>query len=130
MSMNTVCLTGRTTTDIEVKVSQNGTHFCNFQLAVDNGFGDKKETYFLPISAFGKTADSLAQFVKKGSTIGVTGMLTSSQYTTQQGEKRTQIKVVASHISFENLKRTDGTEAQNAFDEPVVSEITNADLPF
>lgn len=139
MSINSVNLTGRTTADIEVKVSQNGTHHCSFSLAVENGFGDKKQTYFLPITAFGKTADNIAQFVKKGSKLGITGTLTSSSYTDSQGAKRSKIQVVASNVSFEELKKADvkpqvqadqGNDYSTFQEQAGQLETSDDDLPF
>lgn len=131
MALNNVVLTGRTCSDIEVKVSNSGTHYCQFSLAVDDGFGEKKTTDFFNISAFGKIADNLAAYVKKGSIIGIKGALKTSSYTNKEGKKISTVTVRANEVSFESLKR-DKKETPVA--EPVMQETASptvtAGMPF
>ena len=127
MSINSITLTGRTTADIEVKTSAKGTHYCNFQLAVPDGFGDKKETDFFSLTAFGKTADNLAQFVKKGSMIGIIGKLKTNSYVDNDGKKRVATYVRVNEVSFESLKRDDSMQETLPSDD---FGIDTSDLPY
>ena len=56
--MNIVALTGRLTADTNVKYTQSGKAVCTFDIAVDDGFGDNKQTYFHRIVVWGKSAES------------------------------------------------------------------------
>ena len=122
MSINSITLTGRTTADIEVKTSAKGTHYCNFQLAVD-----KKETDFFSLTAFGKTAENLAQFVKKGSMIGIIGKLKTNSYVDNDGKKRVATYVRVNEVSFESLKRDDSMQETLPSDD---FGIDTSDLPY
>ena len=72
MSINLVVLTGRLTKDPELKYSAGGTAYCRFTIAVNRAF-DKEKSDFISCTAFGKTAELIAEYVKKGYQLGVQG---------------------------------------------------------
>ena len=104
MSLNVLTLTGRTTSDIELKTSASGVDYCMFSLAVEDRSAKEKKTYFFRCTAYRGTAKLLSQNVKKGSEIGIQGKLTQSTFTDKQGSKRESIQIVVNDVSFENVK--------------------------
>lgn len=104
--MNLVVLTGRLTRDPELKYGQSGKAYSRFSLAVDRPF-QKGETDFINCVAFGKTAELIGEYLRKGRKAGVTGRLQMGKYEVN-GEKRTSYDVVVDTIEF--------LESKNAVD--------------
>ena len=75
--MNLVVLKGRLTKDVELKSASNGTSFGKFGLAVKRDFAKDGQTNvdFFNCTAFGKTADVIAQYVHKGDGLCVKGRI-------------------------------------------------------
>lgn len=109
--MNTVNLIGRLVRDNELKYTKSGKAVATNTIALDDGWGDNKKSYFIPIVVWEKQAESLANYTNKGSKIAVNGKLTSRSYETQGGQKRTIIEVVANQyggIEFLDAKNSSG----------------------
>ena len=101
--MNNINLIGRVATELELKVSKD-TIYIKFNLAVPR-LMKKDTTDFIPCIAFGKIAELIDKYVKKGERLGVNGQLVSNQYESK-GEKRTAFEVNISNIDFlENKKK-------------------------
>lgn len=77
--MNNITITGRLTADPELKHTQNGKAWCKFNVAVDDGFGDKKRTDFFQVVCWEKTAEVAAEYLKKGKKVLVNGSMISSK---------------------------------------------------
>lgn len=128
--MNNVVLTGRLTADPSVKVTQSGMKVCTFTLAVNK---DKDHTDFPQVVCFGKTAENLNIYQKKGNMIGVNGRLQTRTYDRQDGTKAYVTEVIAGVIEYLSSKsENDAKQARNEEIEVVEPqvEITNDDLPF
>lgn len=128
--MNNVVLTGRLTADPSVKVTQSGMKVCTFTLAVNK---DKDHTDFPQVVCFGKTAENLNIYQKKGNMIGVNGRLQTRTYDRQDGTKAYVTEVIANTVEYLSSKsENDAKQAQNEEIEVVEPqvEITNDDLPF
>ena len=129
MALNIIVLNGNITADIELKQSQSGASFCNFQIAVGRNYtkpGEEKKTDFITVAAFGKTAEFVAKYFKKGSPIIVTGRLEMDNYTDKDGNKRTSYKVMANEVSFAGGKKEEAESPEAA----KFTEMPNDDLPF
>ena len=127
MALNVITLMGNLTADPDGKYSQSGVAYCNFQIGVSRSYakqGEEKKTDFIPISAFGKTAEFVSKWFRKGSGIIVVGRLESDNYTDKDGNKRTSYKVVANEVSFAGGKK-DSEQNDTNF-----TELDNNDLPF
>ena len=74
MTLNAVCLVGRVGQDPEVKYFESGSVKCNLTLAV-NRPTKNKETDWFTLEIWGKTAEIAANYVRKGSQIGIEGSL-------------------------------------------------------
>lgn len=101
--MNRVVLVGRITRDPELRNSASGKSFCSFSLAVNrvmpNAQGERVAD-FISCVAFGKQAENLSRFIRKGGLIGVDGKLQTSSYQAQDGSNRTRTDVVCDTITF------------------------------
>lgn len=96
--MNSVILIGRLTRDPELKFGQSGKAYSRFSLAVDRPF-QKGETDFINCVAFGKTAELIGEYLRKGSKVGVQGSLQMNRYE-MNGEKRTSYDVIVNQVEF------------------------------
>lgn len=86
--MNLVIITGRLAKDPEVRYTQSGKAVANFALAVDRGYGEKKQTSWIPCVAWNKTAETIGNTLSKGRKIAVEGEWTQRDWETQDGQKR------------------------------------------
>ena len=102
--MNIIILTGRLTRDPELKTGQSGKAYARFTLAVERPM-QKDETDFINCVAFGKTAELIGEYLRKGRKAGVTGRLQTGKYEVN-GEKRTSYDVIVDTIEFLESKNT------------------------
>jgi len=89
MSLNQVNLQGRITKELEPKYLGNGTAVLNFTIAVDRNFKNRdgeRETDFINASAFGKRAETIAQYFNKGEGIIVSGNIQTRTYEDNDGK--------------------------------------------
>lgn len=102
--MNSVNLIGRVCNDVDLRYTPSEKAVAKFNIAVDDGYGDKKKTYFIPITVFGRQAENCEKFVSKGNRIGVTGKIVTGSYE-KDGKKIYTIDVIADRVEF--LERGD-----------------------
>lgn len=117
-NLNKVMLIGRLTRDPEVRMFSNGGKVAKFGFAINNKKKDQQtgqwvdDPCFLEIEAFnrgefGKKADLVEQYLRKGSQVFIEGHLKLDQWTAQDGQKRSMIKVVLDNLEFLE-RRQDG----------------------
>ncbi len=75
MSLNAVTLVGRVGSDPDIKYFESGSVVCNIPLAVDRRTRNNDQPDWFNLELWGKTAEIAANYVRKGSLIGVTGSL-------------------------------------------------------
>jgi single-strand DNA-binding protein len=95
---NKTILVGRLTKDPEKRVNGETT-IGKFTLATDTGYGDKKKAEFTDCVAFGKTAELICQYVKKGDPLLVEGRLQTSNWE-HEGKKHYKTEVVVDKMTF------------------------------
>lgn len=96
MSTNRWTGTGRLIKDCELAFTQGkGTAVAKFTIAVDDGFGDKKTTDFIPIVVWGKQGEAVANYTHKGSKVLINGKIKTRSYDAKDGSKRYITEVVA-----------------------------------
>ena len=80
--MNNVIISGNITRAPEVRYSagENQTAICRFTVAVNEGYGDKQRTSFIPVVAFGKTAENCEKYLTKGNKVAVKGHIQTGSY--------------------------------------------------
>ena len=110
MAFNLVILTGRLTKEPELKFGASGTAYCKFTLAVNRMKKDDPAD-FIFCSAFGKTAELIAEYVKKGNNLGVQGRLQQDTYE-KDGEKISKTGVTVDKIEFLESNKTESTTSE------------------
>src|SRR5690625_108090 len=90
---------GRTTKDVDLRYSQNGTAIANFTIAITRRF-DKEKTDFIRCIAFKKTAELIAQYVKKGNQIGIEGSIQTGSYQDKEGKTVYTTDVIVNNVQF------------------------------
>ena len=102
--MNHVVLVGRLTRDPELRyIAGTGTPVANFTIAIDREFSGKdgkKETDFIDIQVWGKSAENCANYIGKGSLVAIQGSIRIDSYQSQSGETRKATKVNANRVQF------------------------------
>ena len=102
--MNKVIEIGRNTKEPELKfLAGNGTAICKFSIAVDRDYSkdkDKKEVDFFNCVAFGKTAEYVANYARKGKLIAVDGRLQTGNYTNKQNVKVYTTDIIANQVQI------------------------------
>lgn len=105
MNINKVIIGGNLTRDPEVKYTQSGKVVCQFTLAVNDGYGDKQTTQFIPIVVWGKVAELCGNSLVKGSRALVDGRLQIRSYEAKDGSgKRWVTEVIAGSVQFLDKK--------------------------
>lgn len=144
--MNKCILVGRLTRDPETRYSQgeNAMAITRFSIAVNRRFKNKEGNYeadFPNCVCYGKTAEFVEQYFKKGMAIGVVGRLTTGSYTNKDGVKVYTTDVVVEEAEFVESKNSGGASANS--DTPsnnnvssnndfmsIPDGIENSELPF
>lgn len=105
-NFNKVILMGNLTRDIELRHTQGGMAIAKFGMAINrktsSQSGEKRETTcFVDMTAFGKSAELLSQYVKKGSPLFVDGRLEFSTWESKDGGgKRSKLEVIVENFQF------------------------------
>ena len=101
--INNVVLTGRITRNLELKQTNNNNSSLNITLAVERNFKDQsgqKQTDFISCKAFGKRAETIAQYCQKGDLIGITGSIQTGSYQKQDGSTVYTTDVMVNELIF------------------------------
>ena len=137
--MNQVILIGRLTRDPELRyLTGSGTPVAQFAIAVDREFtgkDGKKETDFIDIQVWGKSAENCANYIGKGSLVGIQGSLRIDNYKNEAGENRRSVRVNANRVQFlDNRKNNNQGEGQFVPSEGLEhggwNAIEDDDIPF
>jgi len=101
--INHVILVGRLTRDAELKYTQSGSAVANIGLAVNrrrkNGDQWVDEVNFFDVTLWGRSAEGLSNYLKKGTRIAVDGELRQNRWQ-QDGQNRSKVEIVASSIQL------------------------------
>lgn len=134
VSVNRVFVAGNLTRDPELKTIQNGQAVCNFSLAVNRKWNDrqsgekKEEVSFFDVECWGRTAEIVAQYLKKGRPTLVEGRLKQDRWETDDGSKRSRVKILAENVQFLGGRDENGGAVPKATT-PAPEEISD-DIPF
>lgn len=146
--LNKVILIGRTTKEVELRRTSNGTAVATFTLAVDNRFvlkDGKSSTDFISCVAWANTAETMEKYVRKGALIAVEGRIQTRNYDNKDGNKVYITEVVVENMrmlesrgnsnSNNNLDSYEPTssykDTYNEVESPEIEyNISDDDLPF
>lgn len=134
--MNLFAFMGRLTKDPSVRYTQTQNCVADFDLAVDR-WGKTTEADFFRVTTFGKTAEFVETYLKKGTKVVVQGRVQNNNYTDKEGRKVYGFQFLASQIEFAESKKTSSeapAEAQAPTDADgfmnVPDGVADAGLPF
>lgn len=104
-SFNKVILMGNLTRDPETRVTASGITICKLGLAVSRVYSTRdgerrEETTFVDIDAFGKQAEVITKYMRKGKPIMIEGRLKLDQWEGNDGQKRSKLGVVLENFQF------------------------------
>src|SRR3989338_1679589 len=105
MNLNKVILIGRLTADPDLRTTPSGTHVVSFSIATNRNWTDKdgnkkEETEFHNIVAWGRQADVVNQYSKKGALIMIEGRLQTRSWEDKEGQTRRTTEVIAERIQL------------------------------
>lgn len=140
-NLNKVLIIGNLTRDPELRFSPKGTAVATIGLAINDrvkiGEEWKEETTFIEVDLFGKTAENVAQYQKKGSSIFVEGRMKLDTWDDKDsGQKRSKLKVVGNNVQFLGSGKEKAEEYPKPRRESVPTAITTPtiddsdDVPF
>lgn len=140
--LNTVCLIGRITHDLELRSTPSGVSVIRFTIACDRSYqpkGQERQADFIDCIAWRGTAEFIAKHFCKGSLIAIEGSIQTSNYE-KNGEKRKRTEVVCNNVSFcgdkgsqpkeENEPQGNRNANLNVSADDDIEEIETDDLPF
>ena len=122
-SFNKVILMGNLTRDPETRVTATGLTICKLGLATSRSFTTKdgerrEETTFVDIDAFGKQAEVITKYFRKGKPILIEGRLKLDQWESNEGQKRSKMSVVMETFQFVgNRDDNDSTNNSGAYEQ-------------
>src|SRR6187549_1244327 len=113
-SFNKVILMGNVTRDPELRYTPKGTAMAKIGLAVNRTWKSetgetKEEVTFVEIDAFGRSAEVLGQYIRKGSPLFVEGRIRMHQWDDKQtGQKRSRLGIDLENFQFIGAPRGEG----------------------
>lgn len=129
--INNVVLIGRLTRDVDLRYTPSNIANATFNLAVNRNFKNaagEREADFINCVMWGKQAENLANWAKKGHQIGVVGRIQTRNYENQQGKRVYVTEVVAN--SFQSFEKRDDSANQSSIAEQMPPAFDDKDLPF
>ena len=126
--MNQANFVGRMTADVRKFKYQtkDGTNKAMIRFNVAVGYGDNVD--FIPVSAYGKTAEIVSKYAHKGDMIGVTGSITARTTRDRDGNYKNYFGVIASSVTLCGSKSTDNQKVEKK--EDVQEQTPLDDVPF
>lgn len=133
-NLNYCMLCGHLTADPDLRRTPSGHSVCEIVLAVNRRMKDRDETLFLPCTVWGKPAENVARYLRKGSGVMVQGFLRQENWQAQDGSRRTSIKLVAEEVQFTDIpnrvrQQNDQRTAPPPSSGPVAPEYGPAETP-
>ena len=122
--MNKCLLMGRL-----VKDPEQGNNYARFSIAVDRKYKkeNEPEADFFNCASFGKQAEFVTKYLKKGTKVLITGRIQNSSYTNKEGQKVNTTQIMVEEIEFaESKKAESNTETKDDY----LNVTNDIDLPF
>jgi single-strand DNA-binding protein len=121
MYINKAILFGNLTRDPELRALPSGMNVCNFSIATNRVYKDRdgkkqEQADFHNVVVFGRQADTVSQYLKKGSSAYVEGRMQTRSWE-QNGEKKYRTEVVADSVQFGPRSSGGGARKQEAGDD-------------
>lgn len=129
--MNKIVLIGRLVRDPELRFSPGtGTAISRFTIAVNRRKKEDgtQEADFIPCISWGKQAENIANYQRKGNQIGICGRIQTRNYNGKDGIKRYVTEVVAEEVQFlDKVNKENNNSYDSGWDDPVSDD---EEIPF
>ena len=130
-------ITGNLTRDPELRTTPNGASVCSFSVAVNRVYKDsngeqKEDVSFIDCSAWGRLAEMISQYAKKGTGVLVSGRLDQRSFEGKDGVRRSRTEIVVEDFNFtggprgDNDSNTSNFGATNMVDDASASDVADA----
>ena len=136
--MNNVKLMGRLTAEHELRYTQGGMQVAQFTLAVDRNLSKEKKLQaeaqgqptadFLRCTAFGKSAEVIAEYVRKGNKFAVQGRIQTGFYLNKDNQRVYTTDIIVNSFEFVESARQQNTQQEQETEG--FFPINNEDVPF
>lgn len=126
MSFNKITLYGRIAQEPELRYLPNGNAVLTFSIPDNQKRKDEELTTWFRISMFGKRAETLSQFLQKGSECFVLGKLSINEWVDREGKTRSSAEIFATDIEFVGKR----PETQTTAPQSAGSNSVPDDFPF
>jgi single-strand DNA-binding protein len=118
-SINRVVLVGRLTRDPELRALPSGVSVCGLRVACsssrkDAGGDYREKPNFFDVSVYGRPAESVSRYMRKGSRVAIDGRLEWREWETSDQQKRQAVSIVADTVQF--LDSPDGRQREPGVD--------------
>ena len=107
--MNNVNIIGNMVRDPEARRTNSGTMVCRVSIACNRKYKDTEEVSFFDVDVWGKTAEFVSNYLRKGNRVAITGRLKQEQWEDQStGSKRSRVLIVAEQVQGLDKKDENG----------------------
>lgn len=132
--MNVVIITGRITKDLEVRYTPSQMAVTSFTIAVDRPVkkGEEKQADFVRCTVFGKQAEMLEKWARKGNRIAIEGRIQTGSYQNKNGEKVYTTDVIANRVEIIDWPVKDENQAPSEKEQVVADSFAaiSESVPF
>jgi single-strand DNA-binding protein len=125
--LNRVVLVGRLTKDPDLRYTPNGVAVCNFTLAVNRPFKNdgEQQADFINCVCWRKPAENLANYMSKGSLVGVDGRVQTRSFDNSDGNRVFVTEVLADSVQFLESKNSNSGQSNNSNNNSGNSQSSN-----
>lgn len=127
-NLNKQMIMGNCTKDPEIRHTASGNTVAQVSIAVNEKYNDKERTEFFDVVFFGKLAEIVEKYVKKGMPIYVEGKQEKEKYTDKNGIERISVKCIANSMQMLG-KKDDAPVRRDPKPDLKVSDLQD-DVPF
>ena len=126
-------ITGNLTRDPELRTTPNGASVCSFSVAVNRVYKDsngeqKEDVSFIDCSAWGRLAEMINQYAKKGTGVLVSGRLDQRSFEGKDGVLRSRTEIVVEDFNFTGGGRGDSSAGSSNFGASSTADANTPDI--
>lgn len=132
-SLNRVSIIGNLGRDAELRYTASGSARSEFSVAVNEKYQDKERTEWFNVVIWGKLAEAITEYLRKGTLVYVDGRQSTRTWTDDQGQKHYRTEVIGQTVQLlgsRNGGSGGGGQPQQARRPAPADEIDVDDLPF
>jgi len=128
-NINYIAVSGRLCRDPELKYTATGKAYLKTALAIDDGYGDKKKTYFVDVAYWGEPAEAIYDKLHKGAPLHIEGRLTIEEWEARtDGSKKSRVVIQAHRLNL--LAWPDDKPKPTREPQPDTAPAPEDDIPF